>query len=76
MAEITLEFIARQNDRIIEHLRHLDGQLAEMREDIREIKGRLGSLEAQHASLSNRVDRLDLRLERVERRLGLIGEPA
>jgi hypothetical protein len=38
-------------------------------EDGREIKLRLGLVEQQGASIARRVDRLDLRLERVERRL-------
>ena len=53
----------------------LDSQL-EMREDIREIKTRLGRLESDVASLhvflaeqSVRLDRFGDRLERVERRL-------
>jgi len=37
-----------------------------------EVKERLGFLEAGYASLSRRVDLLDGRLARVERRLGLI----
>ena len=38
---------------------------------MREVKSRLGILENQHASLSNRLDRMDGRVERVERRLSL-----
>ena len=37
-----------------------------------EIKERLGFLEQQYASISRRVDHIDGRLDRVERRLGLI----
>ena len=48
------------------------GFVAEITDDLREIKGRLGILEAQYASLSNRIDRIDERLARVERRLDLI----
>jgi hypothetical protein len=32
---------------------------------------RLGILESQYASLSNRLDRMDGRVERIERRLSL-----
>jgi hypothetical protein len=39
--------------------------------DMREVKGRLGMLEAQYASLSNRLDRMDERVARIERRLEL-----
>jgi chromosome segregation ATPase len=38
-----------------------------------EIKERLGLLEAGYASLHRRVDRMDERLERIERRLELTG---
>jgi hypothetical protein len=42
---------------------------------VREIKGRLGNIEASVAIMSNRMDRFDKRLARVERRLEL-REPA
>jgi hypothetical protein len=45
----------------------LDG----VREDMREVKTRLGILESQYASMSTRLDRLDARVERIERRLDL-----
>jgi hypothetical protein len=39
---------------------------------MREVKGRLGILENQYASVSSRMDRLDTRVERIEQRLELI----
>ena len=36
---------------------------------MREVKGRLGILESQYAHLSNRLDRVDGRIERIEQRL-------
>jgi predicted nuclease with TOPRIM domain len=63
---------------ILDHLRHLRGAVDALREDMREIKTRLGilenqyaNLESQYASVSNRLDRLDARVERIERRLDL-----
>jgi predicted nuclease with TOPRIM domain len=56
---------------VIEHLRYIRGAVDGLRDDMREIKTRLGILESQYASVSNRIDRLDDRLERVERRLEL-----
>jgi predicted nucleic acid-binding Zn-ribbon protein len=50
---------------------HLRGQLDGVREDMREVKTRLGILENQHAGMSSRLDRLDARVERIERRLDL-----
>jgi hypothetical protein len=43
-----------------------------LREDMREVKGWLGILENQYASLSSRVDRIDSRIEWIEQRLELI----
>ena len=53
------------------YLRTIDAKCDHLIADSREIKQRLGLLEEQYASLSRRSDRLDDRLERVERRLGL-----
>ena len=60
------------NELILEHLKQMQDTLARHTQDLLEIKERLGILEMQYASLSRRVDTLDGRLERVERRLGLI----
>jgi chromosome segregation ATPase len=61
---------------ILERLRRIDGRLDTMQNDIRELKERMGHLERRQAELalqyatpSTRVDRIDLRLERIERRL-------
>ena len=56
---------------ILRMLRRLDEQMSGLREDNREIKSRLGILEQQYASLSNRVDRIELKIDRIERRLEL-----
>ena len=57
---------------VLEHLRAIRANVDELRDDMREVKGRLGILEAQYASLSNRVDRIDERTIRIERRLELV----
>jgi hypothetical protein len=63
---------------ILEHLRAIRGVLDRHGEDLREIKQRIGivevgvgSLGSQYASLSNRLDRMDERVARIERRLDL-----
>ena len=56
---------------ILDHLRHLRSGLDGVREDMREVKTRLGILENQYASMSSRLDRIDGRVERIERRLDL-----
>jgi predicted nuclease with TOPRIM domain len=56
---------------VLEHLRHIRSAVDVLRDDMREVKGRLGILESQYANLSNRLDRLDARVERIEARLNL-----
>jgi len=56
---------------VLEHLRHIRSAVDGLRDDMREVKGRLGILESQYANLSNRLDRLDGRIERIEQRLNL-----
>ena len=56
---------------VLEHLRAIRETLDRHTEDLLEIKGRLGILEQQYASLSNRLDRLDERVARIEKRLDL-----
>jgi hypothetical protein len=53
------------------HLRHIGGAIDDVRDDLRGMKQRLGTLENQYANMSNRPDRMDIRIERVERRLDL-----
>ena len=59
------------NNLVLEHLRHIRGAVDEIRLDTREIKSRVGILEQQYASVSNRINRIEDRLERIERRIGL-----
>jgi predicted nucleic acid-binding Zn-ribbon protein len=56
---------------VLEHLCHMRGAIDDKRDDIREVKQRLGNLENQYASISTRMDRMDGRIERIERRLDL-----
>jgi hypothetical protein len=56
---------------VLEHLRHIRTAVDGLRDDMREVKGGLGILESQYASLSNRLDRMDGRVERIARRLSL-----
>jgi predicted nucleic acid-binding Zn-ribbon protein len=55
---------------VLEHLCHMRA-IDDKRDDIREVKQRLGNLENQYASISTRMDRMDGRIERIERRLDL-----
>ncbi|MCA3447426.1 MAG: hypothetical protein INF93_12025 [Rhodobacter sp.] len=60
------------NELLLETLKAIQGTLMRLVDDIHEVKEWLGILEMQYASLSNRMDRMDLRIERIERRLGLV----
>jgi hypothetical protein len=46
-------------------LRRIEVATEGLRDDLREVKIRLGLLEQQTATVSNRMDRLELRLERI-----------
>ena len=59
------------NELLLETLKAIQGTLTRLVDDIHEVKERLGILEMQYASLSNRMDRMDLRIEWIERRLDL-----
>jgi len=70
--------MAETDNIVLEHLRHIRGAIDGLRDDMREVKQRLGilenqyaNLEIQYASVSNRLDRMDARIERIERRLEL-----
>jgi predicted nuclease with TOPRIM domain len=60
---------------VLEHLRHIRGGIDDLRQDMREVKTRLGLLEQQYAIISGRLDRLTDRVERIERRLDLAEHP-
>ena len=63
---------------VLEHLCALRMDMGELRADVRDMKGRLTSIEVSVANLhgdfsgqSERIDRLENRLERIENRLNL-----
>jgi hypothetical protein len=58
-------------DLVLELLRTIRGDAAQIRGDVIEIKERLGLLEAGYASLSRRVDRVGGDIERIKVRLEL-----
>jgi predicted nucleic acid-binding Zn-ribbon protein len=63
--------MAEIDNPILEHLRHIRGAIDDVCDDIREMKQRIGSLENQYANMSNPLDQMDMRIERIERRLDL-----
>jgi hypothetical protein len=58
---------------VLEHLRAIRATQDRHSEDFREVKGRLGILEQQYAIISVRLDRMDERFSRIERRLEPVG---
>ena len=57
---------------VLEHLRAIRATQDRHTEMLLELKGRVGLLEQQFANISNRVDRMDDRLTRIEKRLDLV----
>ncbi len=57
---------------VLEHLRSIRSTVERLSDDMQEVKGRLGALEQQYAIISNRFDRLDDRVLRIEKRLDLV----
>jgi hypothetical protein len=60
------------NGPLFETLKIMQASIARRADDMREVKERLGILAMQYAPLSNRFDRLDQRVDRIERRRGLV----
>jgi len=63
-------------NQVLEHLRHIRGQLDGLAADIHEIKVRVTNVEEGLALVNRRLDRVDGRLDRIERRLELTETPA
>ncbi|MCX7380664.1 MAG: hypothetical protein NT133_04405 [Alphaproteobacteria bacterium] len=57
---------------VLEPLRAIRGDLADLKGDMLEVKERLGLIEGQYASLSRRVDRVGGDVELIKRRLNLV----
>jgi predicted nuclease with TOPRIM domain len=60
---------------ILVMLRRIDANVAEMREDIRELKVPVTHAQEGLAGVNRRIDRMELRLDRIERRLDLVDHP-
>ena len=60
---------------VLRYLRRIDGKLDQVIADVADLKHRVTLLELGFAGIHQRVDRVDLRLERIERRLDLVDAP-
>jgi archaellum component FlaC len=56
---------------VLEHLRHIHGAIDDVCDDISAIKRGVGNLDSRYANMSNRLNRMDVLIERIERRLDL-----
>lgn len=57
---------------VLDLLRAIRGDISEMKEDIREIKERLGLLEQSYSNASRRLDRVSGDIETIKRRLDIV----
>ncbi|HEV8678550.1 MAG TPA: hypothetical protein VGQ90_04175 [Stellaceae bacterium] len=57
---------------VLQMLRAIRGDLADVKADLTELKQRVGLLEGQYASLSTRVDRIAGDIALIKRRLDLV----
>lgn len=63
--------MAETDDIILAHLLHIRDAIDGVRSDIREMMQPIGKLECHCANMSDRLDRIDVRIERIEHRLDL-----
>jgi hypothetical protein len=54
---------------VLEHLRHIRGAMDGLREDMREVKEQIGSLEKLHVRLLRGAHRIGATVGRIEQRL-------
>jgi predicted nucleic acid-binding Zn-ribbon protein len=63
--------MAEPDNIVLEHLLHIRSAVEDTRKDVREILQGTSGLQNQYANMSNRLDRMDFRIGRIERRLDL-----
>jgi hypothetical protein len=64
--------MADKDNIVLRHLRHIRGAADGLCDDMREVRQRIGSLETEAACAERFVERIELGLGRIERRLGLV----
>jgi len=57
---------------ILDHLRVIRGSLERIEHDVKDLKFRVGQMEETLVHHSSRFDRIDTRLDHIEKRLGLV----
>ncbi len=61
---------------VLRFMHQVDAKLDRVIDDLADIKVRVTNVEENLVALNHRVDRIDLRIERIERRLDLTESPA
>lgn len=60
---------------VLRYLLRIDEKIDRLADDVRDVKMRLTAVEENQAGVHRRLDRLELRVERIERRLDLVETP-
>jgi hypothetical protein len=76
MAEASLEFLQGMIERVLTGQRRTDAKLDRIIDDLADLKVRTTNTEEGLAGVNRRLDRLDVRMDRIERRLDLTDAPA
>ena len=58
---------------VLEHLRYIRERVDRIDMNVRDLQIRVANIEEGQAALNRRFDHLDLRVDRVERRLEIVG---
>ena len=58
---------------VLTPLRRMDSKLDRVIDDVQDLKVRMTAVEEGLAGVNRRLDRIEIRVERVERRLDLVG---
>ncbi len=66
---------AEPDSLVLIYLRRIDEKVDRPIEDVHDLKSRMTALEENLAGVQRRIDRLELGVERIERRLDLVDTP-
>lgn len=66
MSEITLEFISRQLDRVLDRLGAMEDQMTVQTATISRLDATMGGVTTELRALNRRLDRIDTRVRKLE----------
>ena len=73
MADETESLLPEYMKRFDAHLKAFDSKLVRFSDDFHNVKIRLSAVEEGRAGVNRRLDRADMRLDHIEKRLELVG---